>query len=144
MEEADLIPLNDELALPAAELQFRFTTGGGPGGQHVNKTATRVTLLFDVARSPSLDEANRARLLDRLATRLDRRGVLHIDVQESRSQWQNRELAVGRLQTLLAAALVEQAERRPTRPSRRARQQRLDTKRRRSAMKRERQQRWDD
>ena len=144
MEEADLIPINEALSLPMAELQFRFTTGGGPGGQHVNKTATRVTLLFDVAGSPSLDEATRARLLDRLATRLDRRGVLHIDVQESRSQWQNRETAVARLQSLLAAALVEQAERRPTRPSRRARQQRLDDKRRRSTVKRERQQRWKD
>ena len=143
MEEADLIPINETLSLPAAELQFRFTTGGGPGGQHVNKTATRVTLLFDVAASPSLDEATRARLFDRLATRLDRRGVLHIDVQESRSQWQNRELAVARLQTVLAGALIDQAERRPTRPSRRARQPRLDDKRRRSSVKRERQQRRD-
>ena len=61
MEEVDLILINEQLALPAAELQFRFTTGGGPGGQHVNKTATRVTLLFDVAGSPSLDEATRTR-----------------------------------------------------------------------------------
>jgi len=142
--ETDLIPITEALSLPLAELVFRFTTGGGPGGQHVNKTATRVTLLFDVARTPSLDEATRARLLDRLANRLDRRGVLHIDVQDSRSQWQNRELAIARLQSLLANALAEQAERRPTRPSRRARQERLDAKRRHSATKRERQQRWDD
>ncbi|CUS05044.2 Peptidyl-tRNA hydrolase ArfB [Candidatus Promineifilum breve] len=142
--ENDLIVINDNLALPAAELQFRFTTGGGPGGQHVNKTATRVTLLFDVATSPSLDEATRACLLDRLASRLDRRGVLHIDVQESRSQWQNRSTAVARLQQLLAEALTVQAERRPTRPSRRARQERLADKKRRGAVKQERQRRWDD
>ena len=142
--ETDLIPITEALSLPLAELVFRFTTGGGPGGQHVNKTATRVTLLFDVARSPGLDEATRARLLDRLANRLDRRGVLHIDVQDSRSQWQNRELAIARLQSLLAGALAEQAERRPTRPSRRARQARLDDKRRHSTVKRERQQRWED
>ncbi|HOU41103.1 MAG TPA: alternative ribosome rescue aminoacyl-tRNA hydrolase ArfB [Promineifilum sp.] len=142
--ETDLIPITEALSLPLAELVFRFTTGGGPGGQHVNKTATRVTLLFDVARTPSLDEATRARLLDRLANRLDRRGVLHIDVQDSRSQWQNRELAIARLQSLLAGALAEQAERRPTRPSRRARQARLDDKRRHSTVKRERQQRWED
>jgi ribosome-associated protein len=142
--DSDLIVINDNLALPAAELQFRFTTGGGPGGQHVNKTATRVTLLFDVANSPTLDEATRLRLLDRLATRLDRRGLLHIDVQESRSQWQNRATAVARLQQLLADALVEQPERRPTRPSRRARQERLDDKRRRGAIKQERRRRWDD
>ena len=142
--ETDLIPITEALSLPLAELVFRFTTGGGPGGQHVNKTATRVTLLFDVARSPGLDEATRARLLDRLANRLDRRGVLHIDVQDSRSQWQNRELAIARLQSLLANALAEQAERRPTRPSRRARQERLDAKSRHSVTTRGRQQRWDD
>jgi ribosome-associated protein len=141
--DTDLIVINESLALPAGELQFRFTTGGGPGGQHVNKTATRETLLFDVANSPSLDEATRLRLCDRLASRLDRRGVLHIDVQESRSQWQNRETAIARLQALLAEALMEQPERRPTRPSRAARQQRLDEKRRRSTLKRDRQQRWD-
>jgi ribosome-associated protein len=141
--ESELIAINENLALPAAELQFRFTTGGGPGGQHVNKTASRVTLLFDVAASPSLDEATRARLLDRLGSRLDRRGVLHIDVQESRSQWQNRATAVDRLQTLLAEALIERPERRPTRPSRRARAERLDEKRRRGAIKQERQRRWE-
>jgi len=144
MEEADLIPINDALALPAAELQFRFTTGGGPGGQHVNKTATRVTLLFDVANSPSLDEATRGRLLDRLASRLDGRGLLHIDVHDSRSQWQNRATAIARLQNVLAAALIEQPERRPTRPTRRARQERLDEKRRRSAIKRDRRRPWDN
>lgn len=133
--EPDLLPINERLSLPYSELQFRFTTGGGPGGQHVNKTATRVTLLFDVANSPSLDEATRGCLLDRLANRLDRRGVLHIDVQESRSQWQNRETAIARLQAVLAEALIEKPERRPTRPSRRARENRLDEKRRRSAIK---------
>ena len=94
----DLIPINQTLSVPESELQFRFSTGGGPGGQHVNKTATRVTLLFDVANSPSLDEETRVRLLDRLASRLDRRGLLHIDVHESRSQWQNRATAVARFQ----------------------------------------------
>ena len=138
----DLIPINETLSVLESELQFRFSTGGGPGGQHVNKTATRVTLLFDVANSPSLDEETRVRLLDRLASRLDRRGLLHIDVHESRSQWQNRATAVARFQRVLAEALVEQAERRPTRPTRQSRQQRLEEKKRRSAVKRDRQQRW--
>lgn len=141
--EGDLILINEQLALPAAELQFRFSTGGGPGGQHVNKTATRVTLLFDVAGSPSLDENTRARLLDRLASRLDRRGMLQIAVHESRSQWQNRETAVARFQSILAEALVERPERRPTRPSRRARQERLEEKRRRSAIKQARRRPYD-
>ena len=143
MIDSDIIAINENLSLPEAELQFRFSTGGGPGGQHVNKTATRVTLLFDVANSPSLDEETRVRLLDRLASRIDGRGLLHIDVHESRSQWQNRTAAVDRFRNLMADALVEQAERHPTRPSRRARQARLETKRRRSTIKQHRRQRWD-
>ncbi len=143
MIDSDIIAINENLSLPEAELQFRFSTGGGPGGQHVNKTATRVTLLFDVANSPSLDEETRVRLLDRLASRIDGRGLLHIDVHESRSQWQNRTAAVDRFRNLMADALVEQAERHPTRPSRRARQARLETKRRRSTIKKHRRQRWD-
>lgn len=141
--DADVIVINESLTVPESELQFRFSTGGGPGGQHVNKTATRVTLLFDVAGSPSLDDEMRARLLDRLGTRIDRRGVLHIDVHESRSQWQNRATAVARLTNLLTEALAEQPERRPTRPSYQAREERLEGKRRRSAIKRDRQRRWD-
>ena len=138
MEEADLIPINEALSLPMAELQFRFTTGGGPGGQHVNKTATRVTLLFDVAGSPSLDEATRARLLDRLATRLDRRGVLHIDVQESRSQWQNRELALARLAETIRIALIPRKKRVATKPSRGSKEERYRVKKKRGEVKRNR------
>lgn len=138
----DVVVINETLAIPEGELQFRFSTGGGPGGQHVNKTATRVTLLFDVANSPSLDEETRVRMLDRLAARLDRRGLLHIDVQESRSQWQNRMTAIARFQKVLAEALVEQPERRPTRPTRQSREERLEEKRRRSEVKRARQRRW--
>ncbi len=143
MVDSDVIVINETLSLPQTELQFRFSTGGGPGGQHVNKTATRATLLFDVANSPSLDEEMRVRLLDRLASRIDGRGLLHIDVHESRSQWQNRAAAVDRFRNLMADALAEQAERRPTRPSRRARQARLEDKRRRSVIKQERRRRWD-
>lgn len=140
----DVIVINNTQVIPESELQFRFSTGGGPGGQHVNKTATRVTLLFDVANSPSLAEEIRVRLLDRLASRLDRRGMLHIDVQDSRSQWQNRTIAVARFQKVLAEALVEQPERRPTRPTRQSREVRLEEKRRRSTIKKGRQRQWDD
>lgn len=143
-EVTDVIVINETQIIPESELQFRFSTGGGPGGQHVNKTATRVTLLFDVANSPSLSEETRVRLLDRLASRLDRRGMLHIDVQDSRSQWQNRTIAVARFQRVLAEALVEQPERRPTRPTRQSREVRLEEKRRRSTIKKERRRQWDD
>lgn len=140
----DVIVINDKLAIPTSELQFRFTTGGGPGGQHVNKTATRVTLLFDIATSPALDDETRAKLLDRLPNRLDRQGVVHVSVQDSRSQWQNRQIAIARLQGLLAEALIEAPERRPTKPGRIATEERLAAKRRRGLTKEHRRRRWHD
>lgn len=139
----DVIIITDKLALPLSEIQFRFTTGGGPGGQHVNKTATRVTLLLDIAGSPSLDDETRARLLDRLSNRLDRQGILQLSVQDSRSQWQNRQLALTRLRALLSEALIDTPERRPTRPSRTAREERLAEKRQRGSIKANRRRRWD-
>lgn len=139
----ELIYINDRLSIPAAELQYRFTTGGGPGGQHVNKTATRVTLLFDVGGSPSLDEEIRPRLLNSLSNRLDRQGWLQISVQDSRSQWQNRRLAVARLQEILREALEVSPERLPTRPSQTAKDARLAEKRKRSTIKESRRRRWE-
>jgi ribosome-associated protein len=140
----DAIVISDNLAIPTSELQFRFTTGGGPGGQHVNKTATRVTIQFDIAGSRVLDEETRARLLDTLANRLDRQGVLQISVQDSRSQWQNRQLAIARLQALLRDALIENPERRPTKPGKAAKEKRLAEKRKQSAVKESRRRRWDE
>jgi len=139
-----LIAINDSLSLPESELVFRFTTGGGPGGQHVNKTATRVTLIFDIAHSPSLDDETRDRLLERLSSRIDRRGVVRINVHGSRSQWQNRATAIAVFQRLLADALTEQAERRPTRPTRRSREERLARKKQRGAIKQDRRRRWEE
>jgi ribosome-associated protein len=139
----DMIIINEQVRIPAAELQFRFSTSSGPGGQHANRSATRVTLLFDVVQSPSLDESTRARLLQKLAARLDKEGVLHIDVQESRSQYRNRETAVLRFQLILANALKKPKKRRKTKPSRAATERRLAQKKQRSQRKQERRQRWD-
>ena len=139
----DVIIINEQVHIPAAELQFRFSTSSGPGGQHANRSATRVTLLFDVAQSPSLDEATRTRLLQKLAPRLDKDGVLHIDVQESRSQYRNRETAVLRFQLILANALIKPKKRRKTKPNRAAIERRLTQKKQRSQRKKERRQRWD-
>ncbi|MCA9971041.1 MAG: aminoacyl-tRNA hydrolase [Anaerolineales bacterium] len=142
MPDENVISINAEVQIPLAELQFRFTTSSGPGGQHANRSATRVTLLFDVANSPSLPEAARARLLAKLAPRLDKDGVLHVDVQESRSQYQNRETAVLRFQTILANALKVPKKRRKTRPSRAAVERRLEEKKQRGQRKRERGRDW--
>ena len=139
----DVIIINEQVHVPAAELQFRFSTSSGPGGQHANRAATRVTLLFDVAQSPSLDKAVRDRLLQKLASRLDKDGILHIDVQESRSQYRNRETAVLRFQLILANALKKPKKRRKTKPNRAAIERRLTQKKQRSQRKQERRQRWD-
>ncbi|MEZ4646708.1 MAG: alternative ribosome rescue aminoacyl-tRNA hydrolase ArfB [Chloroflexota bacterium] len=141
-EDENVIVINQYVRIPLAELQFRFSTSSGPGGQHVNRSATRVTLLFDVRNSPGLPEDIRTRLLTKLEGRLDKDGVLHIDVQESRSQWQNRETAVLRFQTILANALKTPKKRRPTKPSHAAIEKRLQTKKQQSRKKQERRQEW--
>ncbi len=138
-----LIIINERLSIPEAELQFRFSTSSGPGGQHVNRSETRVTLLFDVAQSPALDDPTRLRLLSRLAPRLDKDGVLQVHVQDTRSQHQNREIAIGRFQILLTEALKERKRRRPTRPNRAAIEKRLTDKKQRSQLKKERGQQWE-
>src|SRR6478672_4786393 len=121
--------------IPESELEERFSRSSGPGGQSVNTTDSRVELRWDVARSSALSEAQRERVLARLATRLDD-GVLSIVASEHRSQWQNRTAARARLTALLAEALEPPAPaRRPTRPSRAAKQRRVDAKRRRGELK---------
>ncbi len=142
MLEDNVLVINDQVQIPLAELEFRFSTSSGPGGQHANRSATRVTLSFDVAGSPSLPEEVRQRLLHKLAARLTKEGVLHIDVQDSRSQVQNRETAVLRLQTILANALQVPKKRRRTRPSRAAIEKRLAAKKRHSQKKQDRRQEW--
>jgi ribosome-associated protein len=138
MIEDRLLVINDDLIIPLAELQYRFSTSGGPGGQHANRAATRATVLFDVAQSPSLSAGVRARILRKLANRIDQDGILAVSAQESRSQHHNRELAIARLQMMLAETLKEPKRRRKTRPSRAAKERRLAEKRRRSRQKKER------
>lgn len=123
------------LVVPESELAWRFSRSSGPGGQHVNTSDTRVELSYDVARSPSLGDVQRARALERLAGRLVD-GVLTVAASEFRSQWRNREAASARLAALLADAIAPPARaRRPTRPGRGAEQRRLDDKDRRSRTK---------
>ncbi len=132
----EILPITDQLAVPLSELRFRFSRSGGPGGQHVNRTATRVELLFDVAHSPSLTEEQRQRLLKRLAGRIDSEGILRVAAQSERSQLRNRQEAIERLQTLLRQALYIPKRRRRSRVPRWARERRLAEKRRRSETKR--------
>jgi ribosome-associated protein len=132
------LEINHVLSIGEEELLFSFSRSGGPGGQNVNKVNTRVTLCFDVAHSPSLNDEQRERIMSRLATRIDKDGVLHIVAQVHRSQAQNREEAVARLVRLLADALTVLAPRKPTKMSRAARARRVEEKRRRGQVKQSR------
>jgi ribosome-associated protein len=133
-----IVQITKNVSIPMSELSFRFARSGGPGGQHVNRSATQVELLFDVANSPSLSEAQRRRAFRKLKSRLDTEGVLHLVSQETRSQYRNREEVVERFQELMRKALQVPKRRLPTRPSRAARERRLEKKRHRSEKKRRR------
>lgn len=134
----EYVEINDNLRIPHSELSFSATRSGGPGGQHVNKVSTSVTLAFDVAGSPSLSDWQRARVMAELATRISREGVLQVTAQDTRSQSANKELAVARFAELMAAALKPRKPRRKTRPTLASRQRRLDAKRSRSTLKKSR------
>lgn len=130
--------ITDTVTIPMAELQFHFSRSGGPGGQHVNRTATQVELTFDVQRSASLDESQRVRILNKLKSAIDSRGVLHLTCQATRSQSRNRAEVIERFQRLLRQALHIPKPRRPTQPGRAAVERRLQEKRRAGMLKQER------
>ena len=134
----DGLVVNASLAIPRHELTVRATKSGGPGGQHVNTSSTRIELLWNIATSRALDDASRARLLERLTTRLDGEGTLRLVASDSRSQLQNRRAAEERLVSLVKAALVPRKKRKATKPSRAAKEKRLDEKKRHSERKRNR------
>ena len=132
------VRITSALTIPDSELEFRTSRSSGPGGQHVNKTDSRVELLFDVLASPSLSESQKARIQKGLRNRIDSDGVLHIFVQEHRSQSRNRDEAVERFQELLANALKPRKKRRPTRPTKASKERRLQQKRQQSEKKKRR------
>jgi ribosome-associated protein len=133
-----LLWVNAQFAIPRAELQFRTSRSGGPGGQHVNKVETKVELLFDVANSNSLTDDLRQRLLLALKPWLDSDGVLHLVSEAYRSQYRNREDVIARFVLLLQHALRPKKTRRPTRIPRAVHEQRLQSKKHRSEIKRSR------
>jgi len=124
------------LVLPEDELRIAATRSGGPGGQNVNKVATRVTLRFAPKTSRALSEDQRERLAERLAGRLTRTGEVVIHASRHRERRRNEEDARERLRALLRDALQETKERHPTRPTRGSKERRLAEKRRRSEKKR--------
>src|SRR5256885_7670098 len=111
MPDTPFLEVSPTLRLPLAELDFRASRSGGPGGQHVNTSSTRIEVWWDVARSPILSEAQRALLLERLAPRLDSTGRLRLVSSGSRSQLRNREDVTERLRSVVAGALAVRKKR---------------------------------
>ncbi|EHR63780.1 alternative ribosome rescue aminoacyl-tRNA hydrolase ArfB [Saccharomonospora cyanea] len=140
---AEHLHVDARLVIPEAELSERFSRSSGPGGQGVNTTSSRVELSFDVARSPSVPDDLRNRLLARLSGRLSH-GVLTVVAGEHREQLANRRAARERLATLLRqAAAPPPRKRRPTKPTKGSQERRLASKKRRGQLKRNRKS-WDD
>jgi len=131
----DTITINNRLIIRYSEVSFRFARSGGHGGQNVNKVETRVELLYDVRKSPSLSDAQRRQIAKKLASRIDSHGVLRIVAQDSRSQWRNRVEAMDRFRELMRSALKPTKKRIATRMPGSAREKRLEDKKRRSRIK---------
>ncbi len=133
-----MLTVNDDLVLPERELSYRTSRSSGPGGQNVNKVETKVTVLFDVATSSVLSDSQKERVRERLATRTSQAGVLRVVSQRHRTQAANKEAARDKLAELLALALERKKKRTRTRVPAKTRRKRLEGKRRRSELKRQR------
>ena len=133
-----MIDITGNMYINEDELVFKVSRSSGPGGQNVNKVNTRVTLFFDVANCGNLSDWQKQRILTRLATRADKNGVLRVVSQKFRTQGANRKAAVERLQELLSDALKTRPIRKKSKVSYAAKQRRLEEKRRRSLLKRQR------
>ena len=128
--ERESIRVTRSVRIPRSEIQLRFSRSSGPGGQHAQRSETRVEALFDVQASEALTEAQKRRVAAKAGP------VLRAVAQDERSQWRNRELAVERVVEALREALRVERRRRPTKPTPQSRERRLEQKRRRSETKR--------
>ena len=138
MKTMDCCRITPSVRIPLSELSFTFSRSSGRGGQHVNKVNSRVTLWFDVQGSQSLTAEQKELIFRRLAGRINRQGMLRIDAERRRSQGANREDAVSRFTSLLRGALHVNRTRRRTKPTRAAKQRRLQAKKHRSLLKKQR------
>lgn len=144
MSAASALVVNDSLAIPRHELTFRASRAGGPGGQHVNTSSTRVELVWNPGASRSVTPLQRERLLDKLSGRVDSQGNVRVVASAFRSQSRNREDAEARLAAMIRRALVIPRARKKTRPGRAAKEARLRLKKHVSDKKRDRRAGYDD
>jgi ribosome-associated protein len=133
-----VLVVNERVRIPRSELTVRASRSGGPGGQHVNTSSTRIEVTWNPTTSAALDEASRARLVAKLGKRVDGRGNVRVVGSSYRSQARNREEAEERLAALIRRALAVPRSRKPTRPTRTSVEKRLQSKHRQSERKRER------
>jgi ribosome-associated protein len=134
----NLLAVNESVSIPRTELDVRVSRSSGAGGQHVNKTSSRVEIFWNILGSRAVSEEQRARLREKLASRLTTEGSIRVVASDMRSQSRNRELAEERLADLVRRALVIPRKRRATKPTRAAKEARLDSKKRHSTKKRDR------
>ena len=132
------IRINRQITIPTGELEFRFSTSGGPGGQHANRSSTRAEISWNIEESAVLGPRQRQRLREKLRRRIDSNGALRVASDTHRSQLRNREEAARRLANLVSDALRPRRSRVPTAPSRSAKERRLEDKKRHSQKKRDR------
>ncbi|MGY8756858.1 MAG: alternative ribosome rescue aminoacyl-tRNA hydrolase ArfB [Phycisphaerales bacterium] len=130
-----MIRITNTLSIPLREIRFVYGTSTGPGGQHVNRVATKATLLFDLNRATTLTNSHRRRLDIALATRINKEGVLRVSSSKYRSQKANRDAATERFVELLNIALTPAKKRKSTRVSRSQKKKRLEHKKKRSETK---------
>ena len=124
------IDIANGLTIPETDVTFTTARSSGPGGQHVNKTETKVTLIFDLDGTTALDERQKDQVRERLASRVSKSGALRVSSQRHRSQKANRDATIERFATLLGEALTPQRQRKPTRVPPKAKKLRLEEKRR--------------
>src|SRR5205085_7510096 len=138
MDDSMYLNVTPRIAIPRAELQYRASRAGGPGGQHVNTSSTRIELLWDIENSRAVDDVQRDRIRTRLAARLDSDGMVRVVASDRRSQQQNKEAADERLASLVRHALHVPKKRRATKPTRAAKEKRLNEKKKHSDKKKQR------
>ena len=138
VDDGTYLNVTPRLAIPRSELQYRASRSGGPGGQHVNTSSTRIELLWDIANSRAVTDEERERLRTKLAARLDSEGMIRVVASDRRSQQQNRQAADERLARLIEHALQVPKKRRATKPTRAAKERRIAEKKRNSERKRDR------
>ena len=130
-----LINIDEKVFIPSSELAFSVSRSSGPGGQHINKVSTKVTLLFDLAGSPSLTEEEKQKICKCLGNRINKKGIVNISSQKHRSQSMNRDSVIALFKVLIQQAILKKKTRQETKKPFRAKEKRLALKKKQGQLK---------